>query len=94
MTVLRRSRTEIVCFNPTRGMNVRLRSFRRLCCPVYVNLLRRADPPLRSNGWRWKAMVCGAENENTIPMAHTKLSSFELFTQYGRVSQQTCRLRQ
>jgi hypothetical protein len=43
-TVFDRSNIEIAGSNPARGMDVCLR-FSVLCCPLYVEALRRADPP-------------------------------------------------
>jgi hypothetical protein len=45
---LDRSDTEIVGLNPAQGMDVRPR-LSVLCCPVYVEALRRADHPSKES---------------------------------------------
>jgi hypothetical protein len=47
-TVFDRSNTRIVGSNPARGMNVCPR-FSVLYCPVWVEALRRADPPSKES---------------------------------------------
>jgi hypothetical protein len=42
------SNTGVVGSNPTRGMDVCPR-FSVLCCPVRVEVLRRADPPSKES---------------------------------------------
>jgi hypothetical protein len=45
-TVFNRSNTGIVSSNPARDMDVRP-CFSVLCCPVWVEALRRDDPPVQ-----------------------------------------------
>jgi hypothetical protein len=48
-TIFPRSKTRVVCSNPSRGMNVFVRFFCVCVVCVYVAALRRADPPFKES---------------------------------------------